>query len=179
MRDGVSGWVLACVLSSACNEADVLARYEVVSGPSANVDAGPAELDCSLHAQLSRKKLPTGLTNLFFNCEWPLDPLGSPDDPRWLLWNFGVTSEEQQDHLCGRDPYLAWPEPPLPLPPRKFVFCPNACQLAKHWVNCMLRDDPCALDVELDCGGPKFCRTPDSDEEDAGPPPASCQLPAR
>src|SRR5262245_30392125 len=102
MRGCVAGWLLTtCVLSGACNDADVLARYEVVSGPRP-AGNGAAELDyCSLPAQLARKNLPTGLSNLFYNCEWPIDPLTSPDDPRWLLWNLGVSSEERQEHLCG------------------------------------------------------------------------------
>ena len=171
MRGVVAAWVLACLLSTACNEADRLARYEVVSG--AEADGGV--LNCGLEAMLARKRLPAGLSKLFYDCEWPIDPLDSPDDPMWLLWTFGVTSEEQQDHLCSMTPYLAWPEPPLPLPPRKFVFCPEACETAKNWISCILRDDPCATEQDLDCSSPRFCR--EIRDEDAGPPPPFCQVP--
>jgi hypothetical protein len=183
---------LACLLEAGCQQAaDVIARPEVVSGSGYDRDAGDAgggPLDCTLHGLLQRNNLPLGLGNVFYNCEWPLDQDDTEERSNWIFWNVGVKSE-QAEELCSADPYLVWRDPRPPLPPRRFVFCPEACNLARQWVNCMVSHDPCPSDAGADacsyradlCSSkddaqrPPFCPDPDVCEpDDDGGKPAFC-----
>jgi hypothetical protein len=143
-------WLLACVLASACNEADVLARPIVVVGP---VDAG---LDCDLSAQLARHNLPSGIGNVYLpSCEWPLTQADSVDSLRWFV-NIGIRSDTKAS-VCMIDPFHVWQEPLPPLAPQKLVFCPGSCRAIQQWLTCYLRDDPCVHHDEDDAGAFDFC----------------------
>jgi hypothetical protein len=148
-----AGWLLACMFAAACNEPDVIARPDVVSGSGA--DAG---LDCSLAAQLNRHSLPGGVGNLFLpDCEWPITQTDSVDGLRLLVGPIGVRSDTKA-HLCALDQYHVWQEPPPPSPPQKLVFCPASCQLMRDWLACRLRDDPCRAQLEEDDAGVDLCQ---------------------
>jgi hypothetical protein len=138
--------LMACLHASACNEADVIARPEIVSGPA---DAG---LDCNLSAQLIRHNLPGGIGNVFLpDCEWPITQTDSVDNLRFLVGPIGFRSDTKA-HLCAIDPYHVWQEPPPPIAAQKLVFCPGSCNWIRDWLNCRLRDDPCAHSDEEDAG---------------------------
>jgi hypothetical protein len=99
-----------------------------------------------------------------------------PDDFRWFFFDIGVENDERNDHVCSGEPYLVWQEPVRPLPPKKFVFCPKACDVAKRWLKCMLSGDTCNSDRDdaNDCAPwfpppPDPCRPPLPADEDAGP----------
>jgi hypothetical protein len=146
-----AGWLLAWLLSAACNQPDVIAHQEVVSG--SGVDAG---LDCNLSAQLMRHGLPAGIGNVYLpDCEWPITPTDSVDGLRWLVGPIGVRSDTKA-HVCAIDPFHVWQEPPPPSPPQKLVFCPASCQWIRDWLACRLRDDPCRAHEEDDAGV-SFC----------------------
>ena len=142
-------WLLACVLAGACNEADVIARPVVVVG---QVDAG---LDCDLSARLARHNLSSSVSNVYFDCEWPITQADSVDGLRWLI-DIG-TRGDTKAKVCAIDPFHAWPEPPPPLKPQKLVFCPGSCKWVQEWLSCLLRDDPCAHHDEDDAGTFPYC----------------------
>jgi hypothetical protein len=153
-----AGSLLACALAlsiaSACNEADVIARPEVVSG---NARDAAVALDCNLEAQLLRHDLPSGIGNLFLpDCEWPITQADSMNDLRWLVGDIG-SRDDTKAHLCSLDPYRVWQEPPPPFAPQKLVFCEGACDYIRDWLACRLRDDPCRAGAEEVDSGVNYC----------------------
>jgi hypothetical protein len=134
---------------SACNDSDPVAHPagEVAQSPNAGV-----AWTCDYASQLARHKLPSGLANVFVDCEWPLRPDDAPDDLSWLI---GEKASAQADrHLaCLLNPYRWWQEPLSPRLPQRFVYCPKACEAVKTWVRCKLRNDPCNTDDAAADGG--------------------------
>ena len=135
---------------AACNENDVVAHGVVAS---TNLDDGSTE-SCDIVAQLARAKLPTGLANVFVDCEWPLRHSDNPDQLGELLPSGNEQDAPRADVACAGNPYRWWQEPPLPLPAQRFMYCPKACEVVRRWVRCKLSADVCNREDGTDAGQP-------------------------
>lgn len=129
-----------CLALGACNRADVVARGVVESSNLADA-ASPS---CDIASQLARAKLPTGLANVFVDCEWPLRQSDNPDEVGALLPGHDDEEDARSDvRACAGTPYRWWQEPPRPEPAQRLMYCPKACDVVKNWIRCKLREDVC------------------------------------
>lgn len=138
-------WVTPAALVSAliaCNDSDPVAHP---------ADAGAA-WNCDYASQLARHQLPTGLANVFVDCEWPLRASDAREDLTWLI---GEPASVQADRAaaCSPNPQRWWQVPASQQLPLRFVYCPKACEAVRMWVRCKLRDDPCSAEAPAADGG--------------------------
>jgi hypothetical protein len=160
---------LGCFALLACNETDVVAHGVVA--PANREDASTPS--CDIAAQLARAKLPTGLANVFVDCEWPLRRSDNPDQLGELLPTRDEEEAQRTDMACAANPYRWWQEPPLPAQAQRLLYCPKACDVVKSWIRCKLREDVCnredaasALDAD---GGEPPARHADGGAVRCGP----------
>lgn len=138
----------------ACNENDVVAHGVVASS---NLEDAANE-SCDIVSQLARAKLPTGLANVFVDCEWPVRRSDNPDQLGELLPTRSEEEAERADMACAANPYRWWQEPPRPEPAQRLVYCPKACELVKSWLRCKLSHDVCNREDGADVdAGPRRC----------------------
>lgn len=137
---------------AACNDADAIAHPSASSPPQPDA----ATLSCDYASQLARNELPSGLANVFVDCDWPLRADDSPDDLRDVIGE-APSDRMERAGACSGNPYKWWFEPPAPGLPQRVVYCPRACEAVKAWIRCKLRDDPCNQDDSdaaiSDCSG--------------------------
>jgi len=136
---------------SGCNSTDVVAHGVVVSSSPADA-ASPS---CEITAQLERAALPTGLANVFVDCQWPLRRSDNPDELGALLPESNEDEAPPRTRAeCADHPYRFWQEPPRPEPAQRLLYCPKACEVVQKWIRCKLRDDVCNRDSAAGDGGP-------------------------
>ena len=145
-------WTALCtwLALGACNDADVVA-HRVVE-PASREDASSPS--CDIVSQLARADLPTGLANVFVDCQWPLRQSDNPDEVGALLPAHADVEDARANSLdCTGNPSRWGQEPPRPERAQRLVYCPKACEVVKSWIRCRLRGDVCnASDVERDAG---------------------------
>ena len=134
-----SVWIaLSC---ASCNDPDAIAHP--VSSRALQPDA--ATLSCDYASQLARHQLPSGLANVFVDCDWPLRADDSPEDLREII---GEAASERtlRTDPCVANPNKWWFEPAATGLPQRVVYCAKACEAVKAWIRCKLSDDPCNPD---------------------------------
>jgi hypothetical protein len=137
--------------AGACNDADVVAHRVVEPAREKMEDASSPS--CDIVSQLARADLPTGLANVFVDCQWPLRLRDNPDEVGALLPGHADAEDTQAAPLdCADNPYRWGQQPPRPERAQRLVYCPKACEAVKSWIRCKLRADVCNADDESDAG---------------------------